>query len=118
MGDIAGLWLGEAVRELSGALLAIGTATAIAAMVSGLLELKKISPADQASRTADMHMQLVLVAWTLYATSLFMRLQGLQLMAPGAVAILLSGLGLAVLLAAGWYGGKLVYQHGVGVRKQ
>lgn len=117
-GDIASLWLGEAVWKLSGILLVIGTVMAVAAMVSGLLELKKIDAADEASRTADIHMQLILVAWTLYAISLFMRLEGLQLAAPGMAEMLLSGFGLAMLVTAGWYGGKLVYQHGVGVQKQ
>src|SRR3546814_13964455 len=94
MGDIAGMWLGESVWKLSGALLVIGTITAIAAMVSGLLELKKIDSTDQTSRTADMHMQLILVAWMLYAASLFMRLEGLQPAAPGMTEMLLSGFGL------------------------
>lgn len=118
MGDIAGIWLGETVWQLSGALLGIGTIIAIAAMIAGLLDLQKIGDDEQAGRTADIHMQLILVAWTLYAVSLFMRMEGLRPKSPGMAEILLSALGLAVLMVAGWYGGKLVYQHGVSVSKQ
>lgn len=117
VGDIASMWLGESMWKLSGTMLAIGTMTAVVAMISGLLELKKINSTDKASRTAEIHMQLILVAWTLYAISLFIRLKGLQLAAPGLAELLLSGVGMAVLVTAGWYGGKLVYQHGIGVQK-
>ncbi len=117
IGDIASIWLGEPVWKIAGVLLIIGTVTAIGAMISGFFELRKISPASNSERTADIHMQLVLVAWTLYTISLVMRFTGQHLAAPGWIEILLSGLGLAVLLVAGWFGGKLVYGHGVGVSK-
>lgn len=96
----------------------IGTVTAIFAMISGLYELGRIKRSDQAGLVVDMHIQLMLVAWMLYGASLLMRMLGLQLAGPGVVEILLSAVGLAVLLTAGWYGGKLVYEHGVGVKNQ
>lgn len=113
LGDIASIWLGEPAWRISGVLLIIGTVTAVAAMATGLLELRKIDSSERVSRTADIHMQFVLAAWTFYALSLLMRWTE-NLGPPGAVETALSCLGLITLFVAGWYGGKLVYEHGVG----
>lgn len=87
-------------------------------MISGLFELGRIERTDQAGLVVDIHIQLVLVAWMLYGGSLLMRVLGLQLAGPGVVEILLSVVGLAVLITAARYGGKLVYEHGVGVKSR
>jgi uncharacterized membrane protein len=114
LGDIASIWWGEPAWRISGILLIIGTAIAIAAMATGLLELRKINGAEQASRTAEIHMQFVLAAWMLYGLSLLLRWMGNGNGAPSTVSIVLSALGLVTLATAGWYGGKLVYEHGIG----
>lgn len=114
IGDVAGIWWGTLVWEVSGVLLITGTVTAIAAMATGLLELHKTKEDEQASRTAELHMQLVLAAWMLYGLSLLMRWMENRNGAPDTVGIALSVAGLITLTAAGWYGGKLVYEHGIG----
>jgi len=51
-----------------------------------------------------------------YAASLFLRVDGTTLTRPGALGTALSVAGFVVLCVAGRMGGKLVYEHGVGVR--
>lgn len=118
LGDVASCWLGEPAWRISGVLLIIGTVSAIGAMITGLLDLRKVESSSEAARIADVHLQLILAAWMLYASSLLLRLMEQRLSAPGLMGIGLSVLGFAVLGVAGWYGGKLVYEHGVGVGRQ
>ncbi|HEU4707708.1 MAG TPA: DUF2231 domain-containing protein [Methylophilaceae bacterium] len=114
-GDIASFWLGTPAWQFSGILLVIGTVTAIAAMITGLLELRRISHAESVTRTVDTHIQLMLSAWVLYAMSLLLRISEQRLGAPGVIETGLSCFGLLIMIAGGWHGGKLVYTHGAGV---
>ena len=97
------------------ALLVVGCATGLAAAGAGLLELLKLSPEGPAMAVANHHMLMALTAWGLYAFSLLLRMEGMQPEPPGALALVLSGLGLVALCVTGWLGGKLVYVHGAGV---
>ncbi len=83
-------------------------------MLSGMVELLKLADRPQALGTAERHMQLMLLAWTLYAASLLARLDHFSLTAPGWLEMSLSCLGLATLFAGAWLGAQLVYRHGVG----
>ncbi len=117
LGDIAGLFTDDGqVSRVAGVLLVIGTITALLAMVAGMLELGKIDQQSPAMKVANQHMVLMMTSWSLYAVSLFLRLDGTHLGQPGMVAIALSVAGLIVLCIAGWLGGKLVYEYGVGGR--
>jgi uncharacterized membrane protein len=118
IGDVVGLFTNEQVSWVAGVLLIIGTITALFAMVTGLIELGKIDQQSPAMKIANQHMILMLVSWSFYAVSLFLRLDGTNLSQPGMVAIIMSIAGLISLCIAGWLGGKLVYEHGVGVQSQ
>ena len=116
--DVASLWWGKPAWMLAGVLLALGTLIALAAMATGFIELMKIGAEHPATRDLNRHMLLMLSAWCLYATSLFLRLQGTTLTQPDTVDLGLSVVGFVVLGVGGWFGGKLVYGHGVGVEKR
>jgi uncharacterized membrane protein len=105
------------LAQYAAVLLGIGCAAGLLAAVAGLVELLGLPAAHPAGRDASWHMALALTAWCLYAGSLGLRIDfdARLLLPPGAAALAASGLGFAVLLAAGWMGGKLVYGHGVGV---
>lgn len=118
IGDVAGSFTNEQVGWVAGVLLIIGTITALFAMVTGLIELGKIDQQSPAMKVANQHMILMLVSWSFYAVSLFLRLDGTNLGQPGVIAIIMSIVGLISLCIAGWLGGKLVYEHGVGVQSQ
>ncbi len=116
LGDIASLFTSGQVGWVAGVLLAIGTVTALLAMVAGLMELGKIDQQSPAMKIANQHMMLMMTSWSFYAISLFLRLEENHLIQPGAIAIALSVAGLITLCIGGWMGGKLVYEYGVGIR--
>jgi uncharacterized membrane protein len=116
-GDLASLFWREPAWRFSGVLMAIGTVTAVAAMAAGFFELRKIDANAPAMRDANRHMLLAMAAWFCYAASLFLRLRGLTLASPGALETGFSAGGFIILCAVGWLGGKLVYGHGVGMRR-
>lgn len=118
LADGAGLlWPGALPEACAAALLAIGCAVGLLAALAGFAELLKLPPEHPAARDANRHMVLALCAWSLYAASLWLRIDpDRRLLLPvGGTALALGGFGFLALLAAGWMGGKLVYGHGVGV---
>jgi uncharacterized membrane protein len=112
--DLASLGLGESLWRFASAMLCIGLVTALAAMLTGLLELMKLTEGHPAEADVHRHLGWALAAWSCYAASLFLRWDDSQLVAPGVPALTLSVLGFGCLGVAGWLGGKLVYTHRVG----
>lgn len=111
--DVAGLWLGEAAWRWSGGLLAIGCGIALIAMLAGMLELAHV-PEGAPLRDARIHMGAMLAASTFFTMRLVLRLDHLQPLAPDTVSLVLDAGGFIALVAGGWFGGRLVYGHGVG----
>ena len=111
--DFAKIWLGEHSWRWSSGLLAIGCATALAAMLVGMMELSRV-PEGAAMRDAWLHMGAMLLAFALFVTRLFIRLDHLEPLAPDMIALVLDAGGFLALAVGGWFGGKLVYGHGVG----
>lgn len=116
LADLASLFMNEQVGWVAGVLLVVGTITALLAMITGLVELGKIDAQSPAMKVANQHMILIMTSWSFYALSLFLRLNGTQLEQPGLLAIALSVAGFIFLCSAGWMGGKLVYEYGVGIQ--
>ena len=115
IGDVASLWLGKPAWWWAGVSLALGTTIAIFAMITGVIELIKIANQKERLKVAERHMQLILLAWSVYATSLFMRLDGFRLTETGMIEIGLSCLGFVILSIASWFGAQLVYKYEVGL---
>jgi uncharacterized membrane protein len=117
LADGASLWLGAPAWRFAGTMLAIGTAAALLAMATGLVESLKVAADGPAARTVNAHIVAVLAAWLCYATSLFLRWQEMTLVAPSGAGLALSAAGFLALCVAGWLGAQLVYRHGVGVQR-
>lgn len=115
LGDLTSMYFGEQVWWMAGVLHIIGTSIAIVAMISGLIEFAKIDEKHAAFKTANLHMILAVSSWSVYATTLFLRLDGTSLTAPNLFETGLSLFGFLILSATGWLGGKLVYEHEVGI---
>lgn len=111
--DVASLWLGEAAWHWSGGLLAVGCAMALVAMLAGMMELSRV-PEGAPMRDAWVHMGAMLTAFTFFVVRLVLRLDHLQPMAPDAASLALDAGGFLALAVGGWFGGRLVYGHGVG----
>lgn len=112
--DVAHLAGVDGMVVASAALMAIGVATALAAIAAGLYELLRLGNGHPAEAAVQRHMVWALTAWACYAASLFLRLDGVHPSTPGALALVLGALGFGCLAVAGWLGGTLVYSHGVG----
>lgn len=111
--DFASLRFGEAAWSWSAGLLAVGCGMALVAMLAGLVEFARV-PEGPAMRDAYLHMGAMLLALTLFATRLLLRLDQLHPLAPDTLSLLLDAAGFLALAVGGWLGGRLVYGHGVG----
>lgn len=115
--DLLGLVLGEPAWRFAGLLHAIGTLSALVAMAAGFADLLALPAEHPALRDAQRHLLWVSLAWSGYAASLLLRVDGLSLRAPDTLALALSAAAFAALAVAGWFGGRLVYEHGLRVRR-
>lgn len=111
--DVAGPWLGKAAWSWSAGLLAVGCAMAVAAMLAGLFEFARV-PEGAAMRDAFLHMGVMMLALVLFGTRLLLRLDHWQPLPPDTLSLLLDAGGFMALAVGGWFGGRLVYGHGVG----
>lgn len=111
--DFASLHFGEAAWRCSAGLLAVGCGMAILAMLAGLLELSKV-PEGQPLRDTYWHIGLMLAAFSLFTVRLLLGLEQFQPVAPNLALLCVDVGGGISLVVGGWFGGRLVYQHGIG----
>jgi uncharacterized membrane protein len=114
--DCVGLWRGEALWwAVSFWTVAAGLAAAVVAALAGAVDFAAIPQGDSAAATATRHMLLMLSAVVPYALSLLVLGGPSPPAGKALVAVLaLEALGLLLLSVGGWYGGHLVFHHGVG----
>ncbi len=115
LGDLLSLKYGEPLLEITGACLILGTIMALVAMGGGLFDLLKIKSDSPAMKVLNLNIIFVVITWSLYAASLFLRIEEKTLMQPGTLEIVLSVAGFLCLGVTGFLGGRLVYEYGVGV---
>lgn len=121
--DVAHPWLGPPAWTFTAWSLVTGTAMALPAMGSGLVQFVKLAPDDPRARHVLHHMVFVLLAFACYATSLLLRVHDVQWQqavhrAPATMAVAMSVVGLVLLLVGGGLGGRLVYAHAIGVARE
>jgi uncharacterized membrane protein len=83
---------------------------ALIAAVPGVIDLMSINE-PTIKRIGLTHMALNLVAVTLYAVNIWLRIDGTSSSAP----LVLSVIAVALLGVSGWLGAEMVHKHGVGV---
>jgi len=115
LADLAALQYGADVSKLAMVLVIAGLVLAIPTMITGLLDISNIEKESPAQDVVMQHLTFVLITWCLYGASLFVRLRPME--HAEFISIVLSAGGFATLGITGWYGAKLVYEHGVGVNK-
>jgi len=117
--DLLGVWTGSDVWWQTGFwCLVAGTVMAAPAAITGLMELVTLEDGHPAADVAMRHMLIMGCAFAVYVGALVVR--GGPLMPEGwrlYCALSLSTVGLVLLAAGGWYGGRMVYQYGVGRAK-
>lgn len=98
-------------------LLVIGIVTAFVAAIFGTMDLMTIPSRTKAASTALAHMALNTVVVVIFSIGALIRhTQGRE--SVSALALGISILGLLVLGASGWLGGKLSYTYGVRVANE
>jgi uncharacterized membrane protein len=93
--------------------MSAGMTTALAAGAAGAVDYMSIAEDSPTKRTGTTHgvMNIALVA--LYGLNLAMRRKEEP---PSGVCVALSAIGTAGLLASAWFGGHMVYEHGMRVK--
>jgi uncharacterized membrane protein len=89
--------------------LAGGTVGALLAAVPGFIDM--LSLQSPVKRIALIHMAINLTVVALFALNFWLRLGG----AAHSTTLWLSAAGIGLLVVSGWLGGKMVFEHGVGV---
>jgi uncharacterized membrane protein len=119
LGDFMAVWHGQTVyRQSAFWAIAVGLIMAIPTIVTGLMDYAAIPQRHPALKVATWHMGIMLSAATAYAGSLIIRIGHSPSGFSIATAIGLSVLGLCLLLIGGWFGGELVFRHGVGSHRE
>ena len=101
----AGAWPTVALYTMVG-----GIVGALLAAIPGFIDL--LSLPEGPKRTAIIHMTINLTVVALFAINAWMRLGNPQNL---GTPMLMSAVALGLLVVSGWLGGKMVYEHGVGV---
>jgi uncharacterized membrane protein len=113
--DGVGWWEGGVVwSQMSYWCLALGCAMAAFAAIAGFCDYLRLAPQAPALSTATTHMLIMLIATTAFVASLVVRAVSGRALPPTPLALGLSLVGFAFLVAGGWLGGTLVYRYGVG----
>ncbi len=118
--DALGAWRAESAWwAVSYWSVAAGLATALIAACAGAVDYAAIEEGDPALATGSRHLLFVLCALMPYTVSMFARGGPEGPEGRGVLAVLLlDGAGALLLSIGGWYGGHLVFHHGVGTDKR
>lgn len=84
---------------------------ALAAAIPGAIDLLSLID-PRIKKIALLHMSLNLVAVTLYAVNIWLRMNSAE---NRGTPLLLSIVAVAILAVSGWLGAEMVHKHGVGV---
>jgi uncharacterized membrane protein/nitrite reductase/ring-hydroxylating ferredoxin subunit len=95
--------------------IVLGIITALLAAVPGFVDYTDIRRDHPGKRTATAHMILNLIVVAIYAINLWIRAPALGEPKIGEWPFVLSIIGIVVLSASGYLGGRLVYDEGIAV---
>jgi nitrite reductase/ring-hydroxylating ferredoxin subunit/uncharacterized membrane protein len=95
--------------------MAVATVAALLAFPSGLADWLDIRADDPAKQVGIYHMTLNFILIGIYGVNILLRWGGLWANTTQAVWLGMSIVGVGVLGLSGYFGGKMVYEHGVGV---
>lgn len=116
IGDIAYLVTKEAPwYEFARISICIGVISALVAAVLGFIDYFGVKMSAAGFRLARIHMILNLVGVALFAASCWLRWNGALANGQWPLAFGLSTVAFLGLGASGWLGGKMVFEHKIGV---
>lgn len=118
--DVGALTLEQPFFWRTAALLcAVGVGAGVLAAMFGAMDLERLKGRKDLRRIATFHASLMGGAWTLSFIALIGRIDAsMMARVPAPLwAAVLDGVAVLLLLAGAFFGGELVYGHGVGVRR-
>lgn len=118
--DLTAYFKGDNGLLAQASLLAIsfGLASALLAVPAGLADWWEIKRDKPAWSLGVYHMALNVLAMAIWTANLVVRLKEEPSGGIGAIPLALSLLGVLVLIASGYLGGRLVYEHGIGIARE
>ena len=96
-----------------------GLIMAALAMIAGLFELRSIEAQSKTMQVATWHMMVMATAWLCFLLALILPILSgprVDLLVAQLASAASSVVGLLLMGAGGWLGGRLVYEFGTGVR--
>lgn len=110
-------FIGGGASFVAGASVALllGVVAALVAAVPGLVDWAEIRRDHPGRRTATTHMALNLAAVALFAVDLLLRRDRLEAATTPVLPFVLSLAGVGLIAVAGYLGGTLIYDDGIGV---
>lgn len=112
--DVISIWGGPFWSSMSVWLIAFGVIAALVAATFGFVDYFSAPMSTAAKRTATTHMMLNLIVVVCYAIAFFIRYGD----ATSVFGYVMTYVGLALLIASGWFGGHLVDVHLIGTTAQ
>jgi len=95
-----------------------GLTVAILAMIAGLFELRSIASDSQAMLVAVWHMMIMSIVWICFLSAMLLSAStGLDHSTAQVGAVACAVVGFLLMAIGGWFGGRLVYEFGVGVQR-
>ena len=115
--DLASIVCSELPKLVASSFYAmlLGTITALMAAVPGFVDYSDIRRDHPGKRIATAHMILNLIAVLLYGINLWIRAPVLSDATIGWLPFILSIVGIGLLSASGYLGGRLIYDEGIAV---
>ena len=119
MARISAYVVSRTIIVIVGVLIAAGLVIAIPAVITGALDWSEVKKEKPAWKLGLIHMLLNLLAFSLNALNLGIRLPAwLSATNVTDVQLGLSVVVTVLLAVSGWIGGRLVYEHGISVARQ
>jgi len=116
MGAVGIVESADRIAEFSNA---AGLIAALLAMLAGALELRAIDSQSEAMRVATWHMMIMATVWFCFLAALMISISaGLGRATSQLFAAACAIAGFLLMMIGGWFGGRLVYHFGVGVKHQ
>jgi uncharacterized membrane protein len=97
--------------------IAAGLVAAVPTATAGMIDLMALPDAHPANKVGTTHMSLMVTALGFFLVDVVIRKGGAPPTGTSLyVALGLDAVGAVLLMVGGWYGGELVFGHGVGRR--
>jgi uncharacterized membrane protein len=95
--------------------MAAGLVGGLAAGAAGAVDYMSLPSGTEVKRLGNVHASLNIGMMALYGINFFLRRQE-EDRRPNTLGLVMNAVGTAGLLASAWYGGHMVYEHGVRVK--